>query len=152
MKIVDFYESENREALIEKIQQADWVAGKYLARLLREGSFRQLVGGGTVYLLLDGEHLVSFVTLSHQDCVDDKSLYPWVGFVYTFPQYRGHRYVGRLLAHAEETARAHGCETLYVATDHIGLYETYGYSYWESRIDIYKEESRIYRKQLGGKV
>lgn len=148
MYVLDFYESDNQQALIEKIEQGDWGAAKYLAKLLREGTFRTLVGGGTVYLLMDGEDVVSFVTLSHQDCIADKTLYPWLGFFFTFPAYRERRYGGQVLEYAAQEAKKQGHKQVYLATDHVGLYEKYGFSYLENRIDIYGEDSRVYIKEL----
>lgn len=148
MEIVNFFHCGDQPALIEKIRQGDWPPAQLLAELLESGRFHLALGDGTVYLLMDGEQIVSFLTFSMQDCVADQSLYPWAGFVYTFPEYRGNRYVGKLLAYAENAAQSHGCEKVYIATDHIGLYEKYGYTYWESRIDIYNEECRIYVKKL----
>ncbi len=148
MHILNFYESEKQQALIERIEQGDWGAAKYLAKLLREGTFRTLVGGGTVYLLMDGENIVSFVTLTHQDCIADETRYPWLGFFFTFPAYRGHRYGGQLLEYAAQEAKKQGHKQVYLATDHVGLYEKYGFSYLENRVDIYGEDSRIYVKTL----
>ena len=148
MHILNFYESEKQQALIERIEQGDWGAAKYLAKLLRECTFRTLVGGGTVYLLMDGENIVSFVTLTRQDCIADAALFPWLGFFYTFPDYRGHRYGGQLLAYADEEVKKRGCKQVYLATDHVGLYEKYGFSYLENRMDIYGEDSRVYVKIL----
>lgn len=148
MYVVDFYESDDQQALIERIEQGDWGAAKYLAKLLRECTFRTLVGGGTVYLLMDGENIVSFVTLTHQDCIADETRYPWLGFFYTFPAYRGHRYGGQLLEYGAQEAKKQGHKQVYLATDHMDLYEKYGFSYLENRIDIYGEDSRVYVKEL----
>lgn len=148
MRIENFYESSDREGLIGKIEQGDWRAAKFLAKLLREETFQQAVGGGTVYLLMDGENIVSFVTLTRQDCIADAALSPWLGFFYTFPDYRGHRYGGQLLAYAAGEAKKRGCKQVYLATDHVGLYEKYGFSYLENRVDIYGEDSWVYVKML----
>lgn len=148
MRIVNFFESDSQQVLIEKIERGDWRAAIYLAKLLREGTFQQAVGGGTVYLLMDGENVVSFVTLTRQDCIADESLYPWLGFFFTFPAYRGRRYGGQLLEYAAKVAKKQGCRQVYLATDHVGLYEKYGFTYLENRVDIYGEDSRIYVKML----
>lgn len=148
MNIINYYESDAQQVLINKIAQGDWGAAKFLAKLLGEGTFQQAVGGGTVYLMMDGENIVSFVTLTRQDCVADETLYPWLGFFYTFPAYRGHRYGGPLLAYAAEEVKKRGCKQVYLATDHVGLYEKYGFTYLENRVDIYGEDSRIYVKIL----
>lgn len=148
MKIIDFSQHPDQQSLIDCIAEGDWSAAKYLARHLRDGSFFRESGGGSLYLLMDGEKIVSFVTLTRRDCIPDDSLYPWLGFFYTFPQYRGHRHGGTLLSYAAEQARKQGYSRVYLATDHIGLYEQYGFSYLESRTDIYGETSRIYVKDL----
>jgi hypothetical protein len=62
MKIVDYFAAAQPASLIDQIEAGEWSAAKFLAQLLREGSFRQTLGEGTVYLLLDGDSLVSFVT------------------------------------------------------------------------------------------
>lgn len=152
MQVVDFFESADQQSLIRKIEQGNWGAAKFLAKLLQEGTFQQAVGGGTVYLLMDGETIVSFVTLTRQDCIADESIYPWLGFFYTFPAYRGHRYGGKLLDYAAKEVKKQGHKQVYLATDHVGLYETYGFTYLENRIDIYGGESRVYVKNLGGNL
>lgn len=152
MKIIDFFQAEHQDILIEEIGQSNWGAAKFLVKLLREDTFRQTLGDGTVYLLMDGKCIVSFVTLSRQDCIADQTMCPWLGFFFTFPEYRGNRYGGKLLAYAAEEARRQGFQKVYLATDHIGLYEKYGFTYFGNRIDVYGEDSRIYVKILGDKL
>lgn len=141
MKIIDYFEREDREALAEQIGRGDWSAAKYLEKMLRQGRFQQEMGRGTVLLMLDGERIVSFLTLSQRDCIADDSLYPWVGFFYTFPQYRGRRHGGALLDHAAEEARKQGHKNLWLATEEVGLYEKYGFSYVENRRDIWGKDT-----------
>ena len=85
--------------LDRKIGSCDWGAAKYLAVLLKDGRFETVLGtGGKLFLLCDGDKLVSFVTLTHQDCIDDIRLFPWLGFVFTAPEYRGHRYSEQIIS------------------------------------------------------
>lgn len=144
MQIIDYFQSREQDAWLNQIGQVDWVAAKFLAQLLRESRFRQVLGEGTLYLLVDGDTLVSFVTLTHQDCIDDETLYPWLGFFYTFPEYRGHRLGGRLLDFAVRRAGEQGYPEVYIATDHLALYEKYGFTYMRNQIDVYGTDSRIY--------
>ena len=54
---------------------------------------------------------LSFCTYAEQDDVREPALTPWVGFVYTFPGYRGKRYMGiasRLVEHALSALKAEG--------------------------------------------
>ena len=68
--------------------------------------------------------------------------------MFTAPEYRGNRYSGKLIEYACGKAKMQGFDKVYIATDHIGLYEKYGFEYTESRVDIYNEESRIYCRKL----
>ena len=149
MRIINYFESANWEQLTQKIAVCDWSAARVLAELLEKGTFHDTLGGwGDLYLLMDGENLVSFLTFTGQDAVRDEKLTPWIGFVYTVPAYRGHRCAGQLLAHAEAQAANRGYKKIYIATDHVGLYEKYGYSYQENRIDCWGDDMRVLYKNL----
>lgn len=149
MRIFDYFECDGSEKWIEKIDGCDWGAAKFLARLLRENLFFRTLGeNGKLFIMADGDNIVSFATLTKIDCIKDDSLYPWIGFVYTHPDYRGRRCSEKIISHACECARQQGYDKVYLATDHVGFYEKYGFEYMETRIDIYEEESRIYFKAL----
>lgn len=148
MEIIDYFKSDNPEHWLAEIKKGDWGAIPTLARFIEENSFHENLGEGTLLLLTEGDRLLSFVSFAERDCIDDDSLSPWVGFVYTFPEYRGHRHVGKLIRRCEEIAAENGLPTVFVCTDHVGLYEKYGFSYMESRADIYGGVSRIYRKNI----
>lgn len=148
MEIINYFECNNKQHWLDEIKKSDWRAALTLAEFLESGTFFEKLGDGILLLLTDGDKLVSFVTFARNDCIDDKSLYPWIGFVFTFPEYRGHRYVGQLIKRCEDTALEHSVNNIYICTDHIGLYEKYGYSYLENRVDIYGDDSRIYVKKI----
>ena len=148
MEILDLHNISEQRQWIEKIRECDWGAARFLAEILENGTFGKLTGNGRLIIMTDEERIVSFCTLAQKDCIDDDTLFPWIGFVYTAPEYRGNRYSGRLVEYACNEATAQGFENIYIATDHIGLYEKYGFEYIESRIDIYGEESRIYCRKL----
>lgn len=150
MKIIEYFMSDNKEHWKEQIALADWSAAKFLLKLLNDTQkFDELLGrGGKLFFLQDGENIVSFVTLTRQDCVRDENMFPWLGFLYTYPDYRGNRYSENLLKYAEEQAKSDNHSIVYLATDHIGLYEKYGYTYLETRKDYLDEDARIYYKKL----
>lgn len=148
MEILDLHNISEQKQWIEKIRECDWGAAKFLAGILENNTFGKLTGNGRLIIMTDKERIVSFCTLAQKDCIDDDTLFPWIGFVYTAPEYRGNRYSGRLVEYACNEASAQGFENIYIATDHMGLYEKYGFTYIESRVDIYGEESRIYCRNL----
>lgn len=81
MEIKEFSQTENKDYWIGKIAQADWSAGKYLGQILRDGSFYYLCGSkAKVFLLTEGNELLSFCSYAEIDDVPDTSLKPWIGF------------------------------------------------------------------------
>ena len=96
-------------------------------------------------LLADGTSLAAFCIYPEKDAIPDTELTPWIGFVYTFPAYRGRRLAGKLIARTRETAREEGKEALYLSTGETGLYEKYGAEFLTVMKDRQGEDSRIYR-------
>lgn len=150
MEIINFFESDNREHWLAEIGKSDWSAGGLLYGLLRDGTFFDAVGEGSkVLLLTDGDALVSYCTYAKKDDIPSTDLTPWVGFVYTFPAYRGNHYVGLLFAQADRLAREENISEIYVSTNHVGLYEKYGCTYLTQMPDAEGVWSRIYVRKVG---
>lgn len=149
MEIINYFESTKQADLMQSIGACDWGAAKFLTELLQKDTFHETLGNwGHLFMLMDGENLISFATLTGQDAVRDEALTPWIGFVFTQPQYRGHHYAGLLLNHAETCAAGLGYQKIYIATDHVGLYEKYGYLYQENRVDCWGDDVRVLYKDL----
>ncbi len=148
MTIIRYFQSDRQSHWLAEIEKTEWRAAKFLAELLQTGRFHDALGPGALYLLTEGDALVSFLTLSQKDCINAPDCFPWIGFVHTNPAYRGQRCAGRLLDHACEVAAKHGAPRVYICTDHEGLYEKYGFTYLEDRLSIYGEMSRVYMREV----
>ena len=146
MTIIDYYASDDQSHWLEEIKKSDWSAGQYLYELLRDHRLKELCGRKTKLLMLaENEKLISFCTYAEQDDVREPALTPWVGFVYTFPKFRGKHCMGRLLDQAYDLAKHDKREYIYISTGETGLYEKYGYSFWKTMKDMHGEDSRVYR-------
>ena len=153
MKVINYFESGRQDHWLEQIRKSDWGAGAFLYELLSKSTFFDTVGKDSkVLLLTDADALVSFCTYAEKDDVQPTDLTPWVGFVYTFPQYRGHHYVGLLLDEVERLAKAEGLSRVFISTNHVGLYEKYGCEYFTQLKDIEGNPSRIYVKRIPAHV
>ena len=149
MEIIEYFCSNDKEHWLSKIQESDWGAGRYLYELLKNHKLKQLVGENTkVLLLVDGNNLISFCTFAEKDDIQPTDLTPWIGWVYTFPGYRGNYYSGKLLSYAENLAKEAGMKNIYISTNHIGLYEKFGYEFFKTMKDINGEDSRVYIRFL----
>ena len=113
---------------LDRISEGDWRAAKYLAEVLKQNTFQKQYGpDGQIFLLTEGERLVSFCTCVPQDEILNSNLFPWIGFVYTFPSFRGHRYSQILIDHVCSCAKKQGYTKIYLSSDEHGLYEKYGF-------------------------
>lgn len=151
MDVLVYEDAVNPAWWLNRIAQSDWIAGQYLHTLLTENRFHKEYGDKARLLLLaDGTKLAAFCTYAEKDDIPDTELTPWTGFVYTFPDYRGRRLMGKLLTKAKELARKDGYDNLYLSTREKGLYEKYGAVYMTTLRDNQGEESDVFRLETYG--
>lgn len=149
MKVINYFDSDRQSHWLNEIQKGDWGAAGFLYELLSKGTFHDTVGERSkVLLLTDSDNLVSFCTYAEKDDIQPTDLTPWMGFVYTFPEYRGHHYVGLLMEEIERLARKDGVSEVYISTNHIGLYEKYGCEFKAEMKDMAGEMARVYVKKI----
>lgn len=145
MQIIDLLKIEEKEKYLNKLKECDWVAGRYLADLIINNSLVKLCGEYShVFMLVENDEIISFCTYVFQDDIRDETMYPWIGFVYTYPKYRGNHYFGVLLKHIINKANGENYHKIYVSTNEVGLYEKYGFIYYKNMLDITGNDSRIY--------
>jgi hypothetical protein len=97
MILKDYFSYDDKESILAQLQdiQAEWGAISFLLSLLKDGTFHEKLGKGSLYLLLDDENLTgrkstlaSFASFCDKDEIKTE-LKPWIGFVFTSPSYRG---------------------------------------------------------------
>ena len=149
MKILDYFENDRKEHWLRKIGEADWGAAGFLYELLHKGTFFDATGESSkVLLLTDGDELISFCTYAQKDDIQPTDLSPWMGFVYTAPEHRGHHYIGLLMDEVERLAKKDGVSEVYISTDQVGLYEKYGCEFKTEMQAMDGEVARVYVKKI----
>lgn len=149
MEIIKYYQSQNQEYWKKEIGKGDWSAAKLLYSWLDDNSLKEICGNSAeVYLLTDGNHLVSFALLAEQDEIDAPDISPWIGFVYTFPQYRGNHNAGKLIEHICFVLKSTEIKQVYISTEEVGLYEKYGFSFWQNMINREGKPTKVYTRKL----
>lgn len=149
--IKDFFQLDagEQKLWLTKIGSSDWRAGKYLFQILSDGSFRRLYGEKSkVFLLTQGNDLISFCSYAEKDDIPETELTPWIGFIYTFPEFRGKRRIGKLIERIHHLAKEQGYKSLYVSTDQKGLYENFGFSFLQEAKDSRGEPSLVYQMKI----
>ena len=149
MEVIEFFSSDRQEYWLSEIGKSDWGAGQFLYSLLKKGELQDFIGeNAKVFLLVNDDELVSFCTCAEKDDIQPTDLTPWIGFVYTFPQRRGQRCVGKLFDEIANIARSENISQAYISTNHVGLYEKYGCEFYQMMNDIGGEPSRVYIKRF----
>ena len=151
MVIIDYHKTADPGFWLDRLSRCEWTAGQYLCQQLKEGTFHQHYGEKTRLLMLtDGTNLVSFCTYAVRDEIQDTDLTPWMGFVYTAPEYRGRRLMGRLIAEVKALAREDGYEKIWISTWETGLYEKYGAEFDRILKNETGHDCRVYRMDTYG--
>ena len=149
-------QKENVIIQLEKAQKL-WGAIPFLLKLLTEDSFHEHLGKGQLFLLFDETKffenfpvIKGFVSLCDKDEVIAPELFPWIGFVFIFPEYRGNRYSEVLIDYAINIAKDvyPTSEYVYISTDHVGLYEKIGFSYLREEKTVWGNKTRFYRRKI----
>lgn len=149
VQIIRYYQSQNQEHWKNEISKADWSAAKLLYSWLDTDKLKQICGKSTeIFLLTDGDNLASWAILAEQDEIDAPELSPWIGFVYTFSQYRGNNNIGKLINHICDVLKSDKIENVFISTEEIGLYEKYGFVFWKIMNNREGKPTRVYVKKL----
>lgn len=163
--------------LREQIVQGNWGAAKYLYEVLEQGKLKEQYGESTRLLLLveDGTkgasteglqtgsgadksesekkaELLAFCTMEERDEIAEEEaepdMKPWIGFVYTYPEYRGNRYSEKLIDYACTLAKQDGYEKVYLSSNEVGLYEKYGFVFLKMLHTLWGEKTQVFEREL----
>ncbi|MCH5201063.1 MAG: GNAT family N-acetyltransferase [Oscillospiraceae bacterium] len=146
MTIIDYFEQpqERQEYWQEEIAKGDWRAAEFLHEQLKNNNVKPRYGETTRLLLLtEGEELLAFCDLAEKDEIET-DLTPWIGFVYTFPDHRGHRCSQKLINHALSLAASDGYKRVYISSNEVGLYEKYGFKPLQKMTDVWGGETQVF--------
>ena len=102
-----------------------WSAGLLLAHRMRSGSFHDWERVFAAWT--DGGNLAGYCTLTADDCLPDVPYTPYIGMLFVGEPHRGHRLSERLLQAASDYAASLGYSRVFLISDHVGLYEKYGF-------------------------
>ncbi|MBR6708076.1 MAG: GNAT family N-acetyltransferase [Clostridia bacterium] len=97
--------------------------------------------------VIDGR-IVGMVTVMKSDYYPLPDIYPWVSTLFVSEEYRGRRISAELIDHANAYAREIGFARTYIPTEHIGLFEKYGYHYIRNIVNYGNGVDRLYAKEL----
>ena len=127
-------------------ENCSWGAGKALAQMMDKGAFQDWE---RVVAALDGEEICGYCTIAKTDCIPDVDYTPYIGFLFVDEAYRGNRLSRQIILHAMDYLKSVGFEKVYLVSDHVNLYEKYGFQVIDRKMAPWGEEEKIYMQKLG---
>ena len=113
------------ETAMAYARRCSWGAGPYLAGMMEENAFSDWE---RVVLGMDEQgNPFGFCTVVREDCIPDPAMYPLIGFVFIDERCRGRRLSQNMIEFASEYLKDQGFRQVYLGSDHVELYEKYGF-------------------------
>lgn len=133
--------------IIHQIEGIKWKAGAFLARRIKSSDFHEQ---DVVVVITDQQgELIGFCALTQKDIAEDESKYgPFLSTMFVSEKYRNKGYAKKLVQLIIDEAIKRSISSLYILTQHIGLYEKYGFNQIDQILDIHGREMRVLVKQL----
>ena len=97
--------------------------------------------------VIDGE-IVGITSIMKTDYYPLPEVFPWISSVFVTEEYRGYRISENLIDAANGYAKKNGFDRTYIPSEHIGLYEKYGYNFLKQITNYGNEVDRLYVKEL----
>ena len=119
------------EAVADYAATCSWGAGSLLAQRMRSGAFNDWERVFAAFT--DDGELAGYCTLAAEDCLPDVPYTPYIGMVFVGEPHRGHRLSEALLKTASDYAASLGFCRVFLVSDHVGLYEKYGFQKIDER-------------------
>ena len=138
--------TEMAEALLEYVKNFSWEEAKeHTVRVIKNWEFKEWE---TPFVATVDGRIVGMVTIMKSDYYPLPEIYPWVSTLFVSVEYRGHRISGKLIDSANLYAKNLGFEKTYIPSEHVGLYEKYGYIYVKDIMNYGGDTDRLYAKEI----
>ncbi|MBQ0000940.1 MAG: GNAT family N-acetyltransferase [Clostridiales bacterium] len=119
--------TELNDELLTFIENCSWDEVKaHLTEVIRSNA---LTDWETFFVARVNGKIVGIVSVMKEDYYPLPEVSPWVSSVFVSEEYRGHRISGKLIAYANDYLARLGFAQSYIPSEHVGLYEKYGYHY-----------------------
>ena len=129
------------QTTIEYALQCPWKAGPFLGQAMKDNRFSNWE---RVFVALEQDNVIGFCALVKTDCIPDVSYYPYISYVFVDEKHRGNRVSEKMIKHVMSYAKNLDFEKVYLVSDHINLYEKYGFVKIAEEKDKWGRNEKIY--------
>jgi len=133
------------EKLTDYAENCSWIAGKHLAKMLRENRFSEWEA---VFAAMEGDEIAGYCTFLKEDYYPENRYWPWISSLFVGEAFRGKRVSHLMIAEAERYAAGCGFEKVYIPSDMTGFYEKCGYRKMDELVNYGGDVDSVYMKEL----
>lgn len=130
---------------IEYAKNCSWKAGPFLAKLMEKNAFTRWE---KVFTARDNDTLAGFCALVEKDCIPDAEYTPYISWIFVGEPYRGSRLSEKMIQTLMAYAKELGFAKIFLVSDHINLYEKYGFVKIDEMKDYWNNPEKIYMRPL----
>lgn len=139
-------DTELADRLLKFVENFSWEEVKdHTLRMLHNWGFRDWE---TMFVAMADGQIVGMVSIMKTDYSPLPEIFPWISSLFVTEEYRGHRISEKLIAFANEYAKENGFDRTYIPSEHVGLYEKYGYRYLKDIVNYGNGTDRLYVKEI----
>ena len=138
--------TELMELLLQFVENFSWEeVREHTVKLIRNWAFEEWE---TPFAAIMDGRIVGMVTMMKTDYYPLPDIYPWISTLFVSEAYRGRRISEKLIDSANAYAKTLGFDKTYIPSEHIGLYEKYGYRYVRDIVNYGNGVDRLYVKEI----
>ncbi len=102
-----------------------------------------------IVVATQNKEIIGYYSLVAKELVKDNHNYtPWLGTLFIRKKYRGNHYSSILIDDVCQRVKNMGYSNLFLATEHIGYYEKFGFEEIGLGMYLWDAPTRFYRKSL----
>ena len=133
------------ESAKEYVNQCSWAGGRSLYQKMCSNSFQNWE---RVLFAREDQEFLGFCTVVENDNMKDLTYSPFIGYVFVDEKARGKRLSEQMIRVGESYLKELGYDHVSIMSDHVGLYEKFGYTPVARARDYKDREETVFQKQL----
>ncbi len=139
-------DTELAEKLLDFVENFSWEEVKeHTVMMIKNWRFTDWE---TMFAAIADGTIVGMALFMKTDYYPLPGIYPWISTIFVSEEHRGHRISQRLIDFANDYAKACGFDVTYIPSEHVGLYEKFGYSYVKDIVNYGNGADRLYFKRI----
>jgi GNAT superfamily N-acetyltransferase len=132
--------------LLTFVQNFSWLEVKeHTVRVLQNWEFEEWE---TPFAAIVNGQIAGMATIMKTDYYPLPEIFPWISTLFVSEEHRGSRISEKLIGFANQYAKELGFTKTYIPTEHVGLFEKYGYRYVKDIVNYGNGTDRLYVKEL----